>query len=325
MIGTLEVKNFKSIKHLKLDCRRINIFIGEPNTGKSNILETLGFFSYGCFVERSGASLEDFVRFETMSNLFYDEDLDNDVEIKFDDRILEIKFKNERFRGECTEKDRHLFSFEYSYTSQKSISSPGGELPPFKFYRFTVRRSFPTKEAGFLLPPSGGNLFTVLRTHKEIKSLASEIFSPFKLMFKPQENKIEVVKQYEDVFISYPYSLTSDTLQRLVFHLTAIESNKDSFLAFEEPETHAFPYYTRHLAEVIALDNNNNQYFISTHNPYFLYPILEKSPKEDIAIFVTYFEDYQTKVKPLSRKEMEEILGMKIDVFFNVERFLDKK
>ena len=43
MVKTLEVKNFKSIKHLKLNCKRINIFIGEPNTGKSNILETWGF------------------------------------------------------------------------------------------------------------------------------------------------------------------------------------------------------------------------------------------------------------------------------------------
>jgi len=41
MIKTLEIKNFKSIKDLKLDLRRINIFIGEPNTGKSNILETM--------------------------------------------------------------------------------------------------------------------------------------------------------------------------------------------------------------------------------------------------------------------------------------------
>ena len=35
MIGTLEIKNFKSIRALRLDCKRINVFIGEPNTGKS--------------------------------------------------------------------------------------------------------------------------------------------------------------------------------------------------------------------------------------------------------------------------------------------------
>jgi len=325
MIETLEVKNFKSIKHLKLNCKKFNIFIGEPNAGKSNILETLGVFSYGSFGDKTGTHLNDFVRFERTSNLFYDENLDENVEIKFDDKILEIKFENERFRGKCTENGKHTFSFEYDYINQSGISSPRDYSSPFKFYRFTIRRDFPLKESAFLLPPSGGNLFAVLLTHKEIKSLASQVFSPFelKLVFKPQENRIEVLKQYEDVFISLPYSLTSDTLQRLVFYLAAIDSNKDSFLAFEEPESHAFPYYTHYLAEVIALDKNNNQYFISTHNPYFLQPILEKSPKEDIAIFITYFEDYQTKVKPLNQKQLEEI--MEIDVFSNIERFLEEK
>ncbi len=41
MIEKLAIKNFKSIKELDIDCRRINLFIGEPNTGKSNILEAL--------------------------------------------------------------------------------------------------------------------------------------------------------------------------------------------------------------------------------------------------------------------------------------------
>jgi hypothetical protein len=45
MIKTLEIKNFKSIKHLKLDCKRVNVFIGKPNTGKSNLLESVGIFS----------------------------------------------------------------------------------------------------------------------------------------------------------------------------------------------------------------------------------------------------------------------------------------
>ena len=50
MINTLEINRFKSIKSLTLNCRKINLFIGEPNTGKSNILEALGlwsFLSYG--------------------------------------------------------------------------------------------------------------------------------------------------------------------------------------------------------------------------------------------------------------------------------------
>ena len=46
-INTLEIKNFKSIKDLKLDCKQVNLFIGEPNVGKSNILEALALLGGG--------------------------------------------------------------------------------------------------------------------------------------------------------------------------------------------------------------------------------------------------------------------------------------
>lgn len=45
MIDKLSIKNFKSIKSLSTDCKRINLFIGEPNSGKSNIREALGLLS----------------------------------------------------------------------------------------------------------------------------------------------------------------------------------------------------------------------------------------------------------------------------------------
>ena len=46
MINELEIHNFKSIKDLTLPCKRFNVFIGEANTGKSNILEALGLLSF---------------------------------------------------------------------------------------------------------------------------------------------------------------------------------------------------------------------------------------------------------------------------------------
>ena len=325
MIETLEVKNFKSIKYLEpISCKRINVLIGEPNTGKSNILETVGIFSYACYSQH--VPMKNFVRFERMSNLFYDENLDTPVTIRFDDKTLEITFSDGNFEGRYHKKEKQLLFLRGSYDGiGPSAVSDLSPLSPFKFYRFTVKEAFRRRESASLLPPSGDNLLAVLLAHKDLKSLASQIFSPFglRLVFKPQEDRIEILKQYEDVFVSYPYSLTSDTLQRLVFYLAAIDSNKDSFLAFEEPESHAFPYYTKYLAEVIALDKNNNQYLISTHNPGFLLSILEKSPKEDVAVFITYFQDYQTKVKPLSEKQVEELI--EIDVFFNIERFLEEK
>jgi AAA15 family ATPase/GTPase len=103
----------------------------------------------------------------------------------------------------------------------------------------------------------------------------------------------------------------------------AIETNQDSIVIFEEPETHAFPFYTKFLAEKIALIKNN-QYFITTHNPYFLLSVIEKAPKDDIGIFITYFKDYQTKVRPISKEEMAQILDLDASVFFNLDQFLEE-
>ena len=145
----------------------------------------------------------------------------------------------------------------------------------------------------------------------------------FKLVFELPGAKIKLQKEIDDVIILHPYFLLSDTLQRIIFYTVAIETNQNSTLIFEEPESNAFPFYTKELAEKIA-DDRSNQYFMSTHNPYFLIPLISKAPKNEIGVFITYFEDYQTKVKSLNQKEIEEVLALETDIFFNLDRFLER-
>lgn len=320
MIKNLEIFNFKSIKHLKLECKRINLFIGEPNMGKSNILEVIALLSHTYHLR---GSFHQFIRFENMTDLFYDNILENNVRVLFDEKILEISFKDGKFIGNYTdEKGKGFLIFSYGYEGTGHIIQ-NSDCSLFKFYRFSVRSDFPNLRSEFLNPPDGDNLLAVVLVRKDLRTILKQIFDSFglTLVFEPQEGKIRVQKLLEDIVISFPYSLASETLQRLVFYLTAIYSNKDSVLAFEEPEAHAFPYYTKYLAEIIAHNKNSNQYFISTHNPYFLLSILEKAPKDDVAVFHTRLEDYQTKAKALTEEQIGEILEKGIDVFFNVERF----
>jgi len=321
MIKNLEIENFKSIKHLKLDCKRINIFIGEPNTGKSNILETFGMLSHCRYGHSSYGDFDkNFVRFENMTDLFYDGNINDKIKIRIDGNVLQVKYQDKYFKGFYNQKE----AFSYDNIG-KGTNHQLSELEPFGFYRFKVREDFPSPDLDYLRPPSGDNLLALLMAHKELKELSKRIFGKYglKMVLRPQKSNIEVQKEIEGVIIAYPYSLVSDTLQRIIFYLVAIETNKNFVVAFEEPEAHAFPYYTKYLAERIALDKNNNQYFIATHNPYLLLSILEKAHKDEIAIFITYFEDYQTKVKLLSEKDLEEIMELGIDIFFNIERFLE--
>jgi len=322
MQNELEIKNFKSIKHLKQTCSRVNIFIGEPNTGKSNILEALGFLSYAQF--SAYGNLDRFIRYTRTTNLFYDDFIDNPFTIQIGTLFTSIQFENGSFIGDTRNGEKIVCNFNGDYRMLQTTSPGTGrmQVPQVKYYKFTALGDFSRPESEYLLPPDGRNLLSLLLTKREIMAIVNNIFNKYglRLVLKPHENKIEIIKEMEGVLISYPYLLISDTLQRVIFHLSAVLSNRDSVLIFEEPESHSFPYYTKYMAEIMALDNEHNQYFIATHNPYFLEPIIEKSPKEDISVFVTYFEDYQTKVRPLNRDEIEDL--MHVDIFSNIDKYL---
>jgi AAA15 family ATPase/GTPase len=172
------------------------------------------------------------------------------------------------------------------------------------------------------MPPHGSNMFAVVMGNKKLRKTMSNFFRDydFQIVLKPQEKTFEFLKQMEDIPVTYPYILISDTLQRIIFHIIAIESNENSTLIFEEPESHAFPYYTGFLGERIAYDEKN-QYFIATHNPYLLLSILEKTPKDSVNVCITYVRDYQTKVKCLNDEEVSEL--MVYDPFANLDYFID--
>src|SRR5882762_5851128 len=51
------IERFKSIARVELPCRKVNVFIGEPDTGKTNILEALYFLSHLGWVLPIGNSL----------------------------------------------------------------------------------------------------------------------------------------------------------------------------------------------------------------------------------------------------------------------------
>jgi AAA15 family ATPase/GTPase len=351
MINSLTIRNFKSIKDLTIDCKRINLFIGEPNTGKSNILEALGLLSWIDYAKvapeqkKSQDSsklivrpqqyyprLFDFIRFLSVQDLFRDgliyekaEILINKenrkgIELKAIPGSFVIEKKGEK-TGKKSNKNQKIIRLDFNgdvietTTAIKDFSS-------IKFYRFLKQPFyFPFNTSPSLLPPSGLNLFSVVMGNERLREIMTNFYkeSGLRLVLKPQSMAFEIQSQREDFTFSYPYISVSDTLQRIIFHIIAMESNKNSTLVFEEPESYAFPYFTKYLGERIAR-YNTNQFFISTHNPYLLEPILEKADKKTINVFVVFIEDFQTKVVRLTSDQISEILDS--DPFFNLDKFI---
>lgn len=320
MIQKLSIENFKSVKNLQLDCKRVNLFIGEPNVGKSNILE-----AFGVQAIQQTLSIEGLIRVSDLSNLFYENDPSNTISIQTDESWTRISynqglvnfsfFKNEEWKREwqCVFSDR---------TFNKGIPWDFGIHP----YYFKILKNFPVLNTEFLSLPHGDNLFLMLQTNKHLRHLVSEFIQErgFKLTLRQSKYEIEISKEDDSILTSYPYSVISDTLQRIIFYVAAIETNKEgSTLIFEEPESNVFPYYTKYLAEKIAY-NTGQQFFATTHNPYFLQAIIQKTPVEDLQINIVYMDShYQTKVRVVKGiEEIEQMIDLDSSVFLNLDKFL---
>lgn len=78
IINDIEIKNFKSIRHQKIEgCKRINVFVGPPNVGKSNILEALSMFS----ITETKNKFSDFVRMGRSTTLFFNGSIEKEIQV----------------------------------------------------------------------------------------------------------------------------------------------------------------------------------------------------------------------------------------------------
>ena len=349
--NTVHITNFKSLKNVTLsDCKRINLLIGKPNVGKSNILEAIGLFSLPYLKYNKSKKITQFVRIENIAELFFDGDINEKAIIKTDDDSyctvnylnklglvdVEINLKNQS--SQIYDSISPIFLNEgdkYTVSINNNLDvevSPGltDNIFPFppkvKLYKFSQNYDFKKQDIflQYLLPAYGTNLLDIIQIHKELRADLSNIFSDYglKIVFDTASHSLKLMKDKSgnEIFL-LPYSSIADTLQRVIFFKTAIASNKDSILLFEEPEAHCFPPYIAHFTQDV-INSINNQFFIATHSPYVLNDFLEtEETRKELAIFIADFKDGQTVINRLTDDEVNEVYDYGIDVFFNYERF----
>lgn len=365
-ITTLRIQGFKSLVDVQLQPRQLNIFIGKPNVGKSNILEALSLLGAG--YSRAEKFMGEFIRYEEPNQLLTDGVAGSEARISTNlgeaqlwtpygstDVVLSVGFSdytNAFYSIHHTESAQdahyailrleevksHIDALSEEHIWPVSILSGSldstGKLQyldgPHTYgskvrkYEFRREQTHSKRDAGQLLPPYGGNLFEVMKNHRRLRQEATALFDPHRiqLVLRMTNRTIETQKNINGDVYSYPLSSTTDTFQRFIFHLAAIESNEGSVLLFEEPETGSFPTYISQLAERIAEDvrEARNQYFITTHSPYLLDQLIENTSADQVAVFIVGYADYQTTVTQIPDDQLGHLLDLSSDVFFNLNR-----
>ncbi len=343
-IDNIEIKNFKSIRHQKIEgCKRINVFIGYPNVGKSNILEAIGLLTF-IRQKRRPIGLKGLVRFEKLSQLFNYYNIKNPAVIDFnkdyslllnydDEKHLEFSIKKKN------EKQPYDFPFlnlrigeEFLNTSEThEMDDFSGRFPDLqklivKPYKFSELKTFnETFSALELKIPFGRNLFELIINNPDVRKELSQLLKPYylDLIIDVSSNDVKIILSIENGIIqTIPISLMADTLISLIFFKTAILTNKNSVLLFEEPESHMFPPYISRLTGDIMHDENDNQYFIATHSPFVLNDFMEDMDKDELSIYAVGLKDGETVIRRLTDEEITEVYQYGIDLFFNLEDYL---
>lgn len=324
-VKTVTIRNFKSVKTVTLsDCRRINVLIGRPNVGKSNILEALALFDVPYMVNTSGKSLKNLVRIENTAEMFHNGVSTMPIEVVADDSSLQVsRNSNNGLSVDISidnEVTRYAFSSSLTLTTKKEPTA----YPSILTYYFPKQFIAESSNIGFLLPPTGGNLMETVARLPELKSKLAQLFHGYglKMMFDSGSQEIKAMRENGlDMFL-VPFSSLADSLQRLIFYKAAIESNRNKVICLEEPEAHTFPPYISNVVnDIIA--GESNQFFITTHSPYVMNTLLE-SGGDDLAVYVIDMKDNQTVARRLTERELQDAYDNGMDMFYNLEAYLGK-
>lgn len=323
-INHISIRNFKSIKSCEVtSCKRINLFIGRPNVGKSNIIEALSLFSIPALKESSLKKLSTLIRTEHETELFYNGRLDQPATISTNISKCSLKYDpkdilsvNLMFGGDL------YTAVVDSRLNVKLVESHYKFDTWIKRYIFKTDVEYKRGHSKYLIPPFGFNLLSIIENYPELKEEVINLFNEYNLevAFDRASQTIKVIQKSRDGIFLIPYNSIADTLQRVIFYKAAIASNDNSILLFEEPEAHAFPPYMTQLTQDM-IHKRDNQYFIATHSPFILNDLLENAPDE-LAVYVVYWADGSTQVRALSQQEMHEAYQSGVDFFTNSESFI---
>jgi len=278
----IEIVRYKNLKNVTIDLKRFNVLIGEPGVGKSAILET--FALWQLFIAKQTLSDDLVLKIKSWAELagtrIVYHDTDNSLELKISDvgKYYLVQYGKSLEAFLPRDKLNILWVGNYEELIR----------PRLAYYKFD-EPTIPLVKLDYVVPPFGYNMDYLLKRNKRLR---------------------EIAKNYG---YKGSYEKMPEPIRRYLFYLAIAETNRNASIAIDDM-TCLYQPLSKIVAERVA-DDRDNQYLISTYDETVLVPLIEKSPANDLNVYVVARDG-------IKRADPEKILDLSCDVYFNLDRIL---
>lgn len=336
MISEIEIKNFKSLKHLSISAKPLNILMGLNGMGKSSLIQSLLLLHQSKLLEAGRLFLNDkYVNVGKGKDAFYQFAQNEVMEFSFgfnDHKKLEWKFpykpESDVFDADNrTDKSElqaeSLFNNQFQYLNAER---PG----PREVYATSYIDTVTEKQLGV----NGEFVVHYLNVHGNSPVAAKELRHPkaksFTLLHQTDAWLGEIspgvklttreIPGTETVLLDYQFetgNLYSNTFRPtnvgfglsyvLPVIVALLSAQKERLIIIENPESHIHPRGQAELGKLISLAASTGaQLFIETHSDHILNGVRVATknkliPRNEVGIF--FFDKITEKMEGIENYE----------------------
>ncbi len=322
LISSLEIENYKAVKHAKLtDCKDMNILIGPNNCGKTSILELiqkLSGISTSNYVCKECESLRGKIR-EIIGSCLHlsssEKHLGKRVKASFsfnetemNKLIPDVIERQKSALSEVQHLRRDLILVEEGgYLRSEHISLVDNEAireelrKSILFCREERLQSYREKSFSDYLREKKLSMSQFARLRKFLSELVD-----YKIFDFRYEDLIRVVDNKE---ITTPIKEQGSGVRSLICIASDILFTDAKIILIDEPELGLNPFSKQEFLKFLLKESASKQIFIATHDPTFVNPILWKNNNVAVFFYSPFKEEFVRIDLNESKEDPETFAG----------------
>jgi hypothetical protein len=267
-LSSLRIRNYRTIGDLELDLRRVNIFVGPPDSGKTAILEAIGLL--GEFYDRQPLA-EDVPPIPNMEEIFAEPN--KPVEISF------VRSDLPPYDITCTLTFRLIDNY---VVAERDGLWTTAVLARNDSARCCLKDEPDIDEVRFAYVDA--DLIT-----EEIEVLVGKHAHLREIMARYGHDRVERLPE---------------PIRRYLAYLAVIDEIKSGVVTIKHFTCHYQPL-TKQVAERIAW--STSQYLIETYDPQAVLSLIEKTKAGDLYVYLVRRKDNRTSVEKIDPEEILEL------------------